>query len=598
MKKQQYIQAVSSIHWSSEKRAAIEDLLQQQPKSAEAKKKAKLLRATAKQHRMDVRQSGRMKREGINMADKNVRRTVYAGFLATLLIGVGAVAAGVSYAKKHPQILETTWKNGVTLRLTQQESDEPSTANSFYPNSNQFSDLITPAENGWFFRKEVPFEYDFTDQFGTFQLRDYRHVLTYADAETGETVPLCARANCLHDGNTYCTATTDTYMDSYITYYDGYLYSMTTKYLHPETRRNYLNDSDVPTDEMHQVLLRYSPDGTEITELADFGTGRGNSKCIVHRGYVWCIVQLQNQGEEIENPITHNTTRFESGGWQLWAYELATGQSSLMYDAMGDPAINHINNAPRDLFCAGDFLYFSRAEGDWSGAYGFCRISLLTGEVTSGEEEIVIQGRHFVCQSKTHAIRSHEQKEDDGSETIHYYLIDLETAEEKELFSTVSVLDTYIQSGLKVWKDQFTIQAMDENYIYAQTYANGVQADDAEYDIYILIFDYDGNLVREVGTGFKYLCKTERSKKNEDDANRNGGYTLQYYTESCRIEAVYHGVIYLKHSRGGDDELLKKNHLKHIYDMLYINTDDLLNGGEPEWKLAYSLTEEVQDDAE
>ena len=51
-----------------------------------------------------------------------------------------------------------------------------------------------------------------------------RGYYAYKDKETGETVPLCARPNCLHDGNEYCVASTKAYYRSQLFSYENQLY--------------------------------------------------------------------------------------------------------------------------------------------------------------------------------------------------------------------------------------------------------------------------------------------------------------------------------------------------------------------------------------
>ena len=602
MNRDWYRMAVRSIRFSPEKRAEIEARLRTQStaQSAPPEGWAETAHDPAEAYSRQTMQM--IRTEEYDMKFRRMRKTMLVGLLVIGLATGGAIGAAVSYAKKHPQILNITWKNGITLNLTNEESDEPSTSWTTYGNSIDFKQFITPANSGWFFWKQTPYQSEVNDGFSSFIRNGYRNTLTYADKETGQTATVCARPNCLHDGNAYCTATTETYAPSYLTWHDGWLYTVTTKYLHPENNGFQITvdgDGRQKPEDCKQVLLRYSPDGTEITELADFGNGIGVSKCIIHRGYVWCIAQRQTRGEEIENPITHNTMTFESGGWQLWGYDLRTGQSALIYEAMGDPEINHVNAAPDVLFGAGDYLYFNRMEKDWSGGQGLCRISLLTGEVANGEEENLITGRHMLCHSKTAALRTAEEKNEQKENIVNTYLLDFETLEEKLLFSNKREIDMTAEERQQVTDDPYNvnIEAMDETYIYSRRNRphEGSTEKNMEADVMIALFDYEGKLIKEIDTGFDYKMKYDTTK------DREGNYFTEQRSDSYSILAVHDGLIYMGHATAGwntGGNIIDRTGKNEV---LYCSVDELLNSENPEWKFAYTPiteSEEAENDAE
>lgn len=226
IKQQRYRQAVKSIHWSAEKRAEIEaKLLSAVPQNAAASDHwdddTDDPMATFIQSRESIR-----KMEENEMAVRKMRKIMWIGIAAALLATGGTIAGIAAYAKKHPQTIKITWKNGTMLNLTSEEHSSPYNTDH-YPNPTGSVDYITPTENGWYFRKTVfPADND-----NSFHL-DGISTLYYCDRESGTTVPVCAKPNCLHDGNEYCSATTKTYACSYMQYYNGNLYTVTTKYLH------------------------------------------------------------------------------------------------------------------------------------------------------------------------------------------------------------------------------------------------------------------------------------------------------------------------------------------------------------------------------
>ena len=584
MNKLQYRAAVQSIRWSAEKRAEIESRLRSAAGTA-------VQHESQWNHESDdltvsVTHADISRVEEYDMKQRKIRRILLTGLVAAILATAGAVAATAAYAKKHPQKQNVTIKNGIALHLTGQEAAPCAYGyNGYTPNNNAdtVAENIVAADNGWFFRNSI-IDYDRMTDWG-FPRRYFP--LSYADRESGKTVTVCAKPNCLHDGNEYCTATTDRYAYSDLTMYDGYLYAVTTKYLKPEERRSFEYIDQNPTEQnadCRQVLLRYAPDGTEITELCEFGTGEGTSRCTVHRGYVWCIVQIQNVGEQIENPITHSITTFASGGWQIQGYELATGKTVCIYDAVGKADINHINQTPQGLYASGDYLYYNRNDGDWSGSYGLYRLSLITGE----EEKI--GAAHGMPQiSKTHALLT-ESKVVNGKETTEWILVDLQTLEKKKIEPATG-----------------HIEIMDEQYLYSYNYAD--YNDPNGVDVTISVFDYDGKPVAEVPTGFRN-CHVDMRIEDENK--------YASYNQGCQIKAICDGTIYLEHFVNGTGQspllgiaakdeirLLKKEKALYsdapeepVREMLCCTVDELLKGGTPDWKLAFDLKEEVRGNAE
>lgn len=583
MNQQRYRQAVRSIHWSAQQRAEIEAKLQTalQP-SADPEEWIDGMEDPM----ATFRQSYESMRKAVEyeMKSKKMRKVMWIGLAAALLATGGAIAGVAAYAKKHPRTLEIIWKNGTTLNLTSEEHTAPYVLGR-YPNApGGYLEDLTPTESGWFYRKNVAKPNNSMLP----NIGSQASILSYVDKATGQNVPVCAKPNCLHDGSSeYCTATSMAYACSYMQYYNGYLYSVTTKYLDLDSRNNH-NELEGPTtsaENCRQVLLRYSPDGTEITELADFGKGIGVASCTINRGYVWCLVQLQQEGEEFEHPITHRLSKFQSGGWQIWGYELATGKSVLVYDAMGDPEINHVNKVPNDIYAYGDYLYFQRQPDDWSGGNGFLRISLLTGEITESDADVIIQGSHFVCLSATHAISFRETKYK-GQYAQEYDIIDLATLEKKTITRD---FDSAPENEILLGRDS-TIRFMNDKYIFALNHGDNISNKETMTSA-ISIYDYDGNLVKSVDTGYRNesIWKTTQ--------NQDGTYNNTHYNEGFTLKAIDGDTIYAEYVVSGDDDTLKERGKEPVRDIMYTTVDELLSGTS-NWQKAYSTLEEASNDAE
>lgn len=79
--------------------------------------------------------------------------------------------------------------------------------------------------------------------------------LRYYDIKTGKTIFLCSKPECSHDGNIYCTATSEKYHALGTGYYENELYIAVLEH----------TDSEIL-----YKLLRASKDGTELAEISTF----------------------------------------------------------------------------------------------------------------------------------------------------------------------------------------------------------------------------------------------------------------------------------------------------------------------------------------
>ncbi len=87
--------------------------------------------------------------------------------------------------------------------------------------------------------------------------------LCYYDKATGKAVYLCAKPECTHDGNEYCTATKEgVFYDANICMSGGYVYYSASEYVQEDEKEYY-------------KLIRAKADGTEFTELCTYQTTMG-----------------------------------------------------------------------------------------------------------------------------------------------------------------------------------------------------------------------------------------------------------------------------------------------------------------------------------
>ena len=245
-------------------------------------------------------------------------------------------------------------------------------------------------------------------------------VLCYSDKETGQTVPLCAKPECLHDGNLYCTATTKAYQGSHadnaFIYYDGYLYRISKKFIYDKTGAT---REQMP----HTVLLRYEPDGTGITELHDFGNSGQYIAPVLHRGYIWCCTA------KLINFESSDTDYTVEGGFGIYGYELATGKIVTLLEFMPEEKRSEIE-MPKSMFGSGDYLYVRCQNWVATGlSKGISRISLVTGKAEPLEQlahQVFTDGKDMIWYS-------YEDSETDsvGNQVIHHR--DLQTDKDELL---------------------------------------------------------------------------------------------------------------------------------------------------------------------
>lgn len=94
--------------------------------------------------------------------------------------------------------------------------------------------------------------------------------LCYYDKATGKAVYLCAKPECTHDGNEYCTATKEgVFYDANICMSGGYVYYSASEYVEADEKEYY-------------KLIRAKADGTEFTELCTYQTTVGNGNAMMH----------------------------------------------------------------------------------------------------------------------------------------------------------------------------------------------------------------------------------------------------------------------------------------------------------------------------
>ncbi len=165
--------------------------------------------------------------------------------------------------------------------------------------------------------------------------------LHYYDKATGSSLFLCAKPECTHDGNSFCTATCGGFGGMYTAMYGDYIY---------------ISAIDSGEERSEFKLLRASVDGTELTEVCSFMNYNTKEECcrlfgddtrsmVIHRGYAFVpyfIVTNQEDGAGVGGTAVINV---ENGKYNLLTeYDSSVTRGPESVTADGDYFYYLINN--------------------------------------------------------------------------------------------------------------------------------------------------------------------------------------------------------------------------------------------------------------
>ena len=181
---------------------------------------------------------------------------------------------------------------------------------------------IMKTENGYYYNAV---------QFGDMALR-------YHDNATGHDIYLCAKPECTHNGDKFCTATSEGFHVLYTQLYDNNIYITATE---SDGKRVYLK------------LLKASLDGTNLTEVCTIVQTRGSEKgirlihgdpctMILHRGYAFIPYYM----------ASHDTELFGKAG--LASVNLSDGSVQYLPEYEQSETKGYMDVTP-----CGDYIYYT-----------------------------------------------------------------------------------------------------------------------------------------------------------------------------------------------------------------------------------------------
>lgn len=377
MKRNSIKNAVESVKWTDEQRMTIEARLRVPLHHPEDIEDGFTESVTAIS-RVLPREENEMETK------KRPKKKILVIAALAAALSVGGVTAGVAMRGHNP--------NGETV--TQDETTQPTTeqdisnklqelkgtlgirfsggsGHNFAWNKSKIPSFIWMAksETGWYYNAIIE--------------NAAEGGICYSDDETGSKVPLCARPQCKHDGNEYCTATQTKYNVRNLVYDNGWLYGAAYQ-----------------QDTQHCVILRYAPDGTEIKVLADLGECAYYDLCtVLYRGNLIILAPLTNGTYLAEGGTTQ-----PSKGFQFIAYELATGKQTVIYSCMPEKNASSTRQPGNQFWCANDCIYYYQPDSLCPELrQGYYKISMLDGSVEKifgGEVMILAASEHHVLYSR------------------------------------------------------------------------------------------------------------------------------------------------------------------------------------------------------
>ncbi len=184
--------------------------------------------------------------------------------------------------------------------------------------------------------------------------------LRYTEKATGKDIFLCAKPECMHDGNDACTATYNNLIVSEPVLYDGYIYFLAK--IHAKETMGY-------------SLYKASPDGSSLDKVADIAEEKKppqynscaglHGRLIIHKGYAY-----------VSYVVGCNTYMdfIQSGFAKV---DIQTGETELLFKYDDYKSAETFN-----VYAGcGDYIFYNMDELSWLGETSECyRYNIKTGE--------------------------------------------------------------------------------------------------------------------------------------------------------------------------------------------------------------------------
>ena len=245
---------------------------------------------------------------------------------------------------------------------------------------------------------------------GYYYCSTYRRPLNlhYFDMESGQNIFLCSKPECRHDGDAFCTATSEKYTVRGACYYGGSLYINAVE----ETDNEYLCK-----------LLKVSQDGTELEEVVTYQT--------INKTSLWVgnsVPMIIHRGVAVIPYFMRSNTEDDISVEGVCLYDLNTEELVLLPETGDDSE----RAAYGRMTAYGDYVYYSVKQGR---RYALNRYSLTnkteeTLELTNaftGEYVVVDDNLLFYDYNGTNLYEYHMDDKKNVTHSYFYNKMDITT---------------------------------------------------------------------------------------------------------------------------------------------------------------------------
>lgn len=511
MKKHEYRRAVSSIRWSEAKRSEIEEKLAEPVRKKAVKgSKAKIVKYEERDYMKQEREARRLNK-------------MYLIMILASMLAIGGTIAGIAMSEHK----KTTDKhNSIDL---EDSTETPPDLENARINPNLTNQTDTPecsefaeTDNGFFYTESVDYSAEehkaLQKEVGLFY--NSPKGLKYYDKDAGKAVFVCAKPNCLHNRSEFCTATTKNYsISSNPVWLDGYVYAVAND------NREFLQNPEGCT-KFPTVLLRWSPDGTELTAVAQLALSEKlnetRAELTAHRGQLWISCSYNQQFNTFdENMMITNQDTY--GKSAIYCYEPENAKlTALCSNDDWQKGYYIYSGAPtfRGLKGIGTYVYFFKPNNDWRDPVkgtGVFRIDCRTGLI-----EQIVKAKQDACKLYTvsnrrvyYALSGESEKYGKIGPECAVKAHDIVTGEETELTSlwalateqapwlTKELIEDTSRNNASIYLSQM-IAAKDRLYIiwwlddYRETGSVQYEANWGKSYFYLTELDLSGNELRTV----------------------------------------------------------------------------------------------------
>lgn len=230
--------------------------------------------------------------------------------------------------------------------------------------SSNWSDPIMKNEYGYYYKSRLDYAFH------------------YYDEASGQSVYLCNRPECLHQGDEFCTATNENYIVLACQMYDGKIY---------------MGVQDISKEDSTDILLlRLDADGSNLTEVANLkseisrGGGVRSGSIFIHRGVCFLSYGLITDEKVINCCNIYNM--IDGTQVDLEEYEFAYSKEGYNYD-WGDPNDRYMGD--------GEYVYFNEyrpidINGKIKSKSFLCRYNIETQTLETAEINCIYKGIYSI----------------------------------------------------------------------------------------------------------------------------------------------------------------------------------------------------------